>query len=150
MKNVSNINIKNLALALLIALSSTVFLSGVLSFQSAGAQNIKQNLCKGADDLTLGQAAPGQNECGDAQGPGSAQRNLNNLIEDIINIFSIVVGIIAVIMIIYGGFKFITSGGDSGRVTSAKQTIIYAIIGLIIVALAQFIVKFILSKTPTT
>jgi hypothetical protein len=56
------------------------------------------------------------------------------------------VGIIAVIMIVYGGFRYITSGGDATKVTSARNTILYAIIGLIIVALAQFIVKFVLKK----
>jgi hypothetical protein len=49
-------------------------------------------------------------------------------------------------MIIIGGFKYITSGGDSNNVSSAKNTILYAIIGLIIVALAQTIVRFILGR----
>jgi hypothetical protein len=53
-------------------------------------------------------------------------------------------------MIIYGGFRYITSGGESGSISSAKNTILYAIIGLIIVALAQFIVKFILAKATGT
>jgi hypothetical protein len=57
---------------------------------------------------------------------------------------------VAVIMIIYGGFRYITSGGDSNRVGSAKNTLIYAIIGLIIVALAQLIVHFVLSTTGNT
>ena len=52
-------------------------------------------------------------------------------------------------MIIYGGFRYITSGGDSGKVTGAKNTIIYAVIGLVIVVLAQVIVKFILDKATT-
>ena|SRR5690348_4830464 len=63
-----------------------------------------------------------------------------------INIFSVIVGIVAVIMIIVGGFKYITSGGDSGNVSSAKNTIIYAVIGLVVVALAQFFVQFVLNK----
>lgn len=63
-----------------------------------------------------------------------------------INIFSIVVGVIAVIMIIVGGLKYITSSGDSGNVTSAKNTILYAVIGLVIVALAQVIVRFVLGE----
>lgn len=67
-----------------------------------------------------------------------------------VNIFSVIVGIVAVIMIIYGGFKYITSGGDSGNITSAKNTIIYAIIGLVIVALAQFVVKFVLDQVLST
>ena len=64
----------------------------------------------------------------------------------VINIFSIVVGVIAVIMIIVGGLKYITSSGDSGNVTSAKNTILYAVIGLVIVALAQVIVRFVLGE----
>jgi len=67
----------------------------------------------------------------------------------IINILSIIIGVAAVIMIIFGGFKYITSGGASEKVTSAKNTILYAIIGLIIVALAQLIVHFVLNATPS-
>jgi hypothetical protein len=49
-------------------------------------------------------------------------------------------------MIIVGGLKYILSAGDSGNVTSAKNTIVYAIVGLVIVALAQFVVRFVLTK----
>lgn len=73
--------------------------------------------------------------------------SLQGLITKIINIFSVIVGVIAVIMIIVGGLKYITSGGDSGNVSSAKNTIIYALVGLVIVALAQFIVRFVLTNT---
>ena len=71
---------------------------------------------------------------------------IQDIVTVIVNIFSVLVGIVAVIMIIWGGFKYITSGGDSGNITGAKNTIIYAIIGLVIVALAQFIVQFVLDK----
>lgn len=74
---------------------------------------------------------------------------IQDIVTLIVNIFSIIVGIVAVIMIIYGGFKYITSGGDSSNVSSAKNTIIYAIIGLVVVALAQFIVQFVLEKVVT-
>jgi hypothetical protein len=76
--------------------------------------------------------------------------NVNKMITTIINIFSVLVGIVSVIMIIWGGFKYVTSGGDSGNVTSAKNTIIYAVIGLVVVALAQFIVQFVLEKVTGT
>lgn len=75
--------------------------------------------------------------------------NLTGVIADIVNIFSVIVGIVSVIMIIYGGFRYVTSGGDSGNVSSAKNTIIYAVIGLVVVALAQFIVQFVLEKVTT-
>lgn len=72
--------------------------------------------------------------------------DLNSIVKVIINVLSIVVGIVAVVMIIIGGLKYITSSGDSNNITSAKNTILYAIIGLVIVALAQFIVQFVLNK----
>lgn len=75
---------------------------------------------------------------------------VNGIIKTVINVFSLVVGVVAVIMIIAGGFRYITSGGDSGKIGGAKNTIIYAIIGLVVVALAQIIVQFVLGKvTPT-
>ncbi len=74
---------------------------------------------------------------------------VNSLITDIVNIFSFVVGVVAVIMIIIGGFQYITSAGDSNKVSTAKNTILYAIIGLIIVALAQVIVRFVLGRVIT-
>ena len=61
--------------------------------------------------------------------------------------FSIIVGAVSIIMIIYGGFRYITSGGDSGRVGNAKNTLLYAIVGLIIVAIAQIIVHFVVSTS---
>ncbi len=73
-------------------------------------------------------------------------QRITNLIKNIIDLISIVVGVICVIVIIIGGFRFITSAGDSNGITSARNTIIYAIVGLIIVAFAQFIVKLVLSK----
>lgn len=77
---------------------------------------------------------------------GSSDK-LTDIIKVVINILSVVVGVVAVIMIIFGGLKYITSGGDSSNVSSAKNTIIYAIVGLVIVALAQFIVRFVLDKS---
>lgn len=71
--------------------------------------------------------------------------DFQSLLNTVINIFSLVVGVIAVIMIIVGGLRYITSGGDSGKVSAAKTTIIYALVGLVIVALAQLIVHFVLS-----
>lgn len=71
---------------------------------------------------------------------------LLNIIPVVINILSVIVGVIAVIMVIVGGLKYITSSGEPGNVTSAKNTILYAVIGLVVVALAQIIVRFVLSE----
>lgn len=133
----------------------TIFLVGISTFllmffgglNTASAQN-KTDICRGANLTFKKTGSAGSIDCGsDEQGNNvNPALGVNNLISAIINIMSIVVGIIAVIMIIIGGVKFITSGGDSGKVNSARDTIVYAVIGLIIVALAQFIVKFVLKK----
>ena len=63
-----------------------------------------------------------------------------------VDVFSIIVGVVSVIMIIIGGLKYITSNGDSSSISSAKNTILYAVIGLVIVVLAQAIVIFVLDE----
>jgi cytochrome bd-type quinol oxidase subunit 2 len=82
--------------------------------------------------------------CNNVDATGTAKAN--SLIKNIINIFSLIVGVVAVIMIIFGGFRYITSGGNDSSVGSAKNTILYAVVGLVIVALAQIIVRFVLTK----
>lgn len=71
---------------------------------------------------------------------------LHDIVTAGINMFSLVVGLIAIIMIIIGGIKYITSSGEAANVNSAKNTILYAIIGLVVVALAQVIVRYVLKK----
>ena len=78
-------------------------------------------------------------------GTGATDR-VNSTIARGLNLFSAIVGIIAVVMIIVGGIQYITSGGDSGNVTKAKNTILYAVVGLVVVALAQVIVQFVLGR----
>jgi Type IV secretion system pilin len=79
-----------------------------------------------------------------------AGNDINTLVTNVINIISLVVGVVAVIMIIVGGLRYITSAGESGSVTGAKNTIMYAIVGLIVVAMAQLIVRFVVNRaTPT-
>lgn len=57
-----------------------------------------------------------------------------------------VIGAISVIMLIWGGLRYIISGGDSKKVTDAKNTILYAIIGLVFAVLAYAIVSFVLNS----
>lgn len=93
--------------------------------------------------------APDANTNCPDNGTETGNTNINNIIKTVINIFSWIVGVVAVIMIIVGGFRYVTAGGDSNNVSAAKNTIIYAIIGLVIVAMAQFIVQFVLNKVVT-
>jgi hypothetical protein cdiviTM7_00647 len=63
-----------------------------------------------------------------------------------INIMLFIIGILSVIMLIYGGIRYVLSSGDSGAVTNAKNTIMYAIIGLVIAILAYAIVNFVIGS----
>jgi hypothetical protein len=96
----------------------------------ASIDSSKQEVCQGAG---IGKA------CNGASG-------LNGVVNSILNLLSVIVGVAAVIMIIISGFRYITSGGDASKVGGAKSALIYAIVGLVIVALAQVIVHFVLAK----
>lgn len=71
---------------------------------------------------------------------------VTNAVSAAVNILSIVVGIAAVLAIILAGFKYITSGGDAGKVSNAKSTLVYALVGLVIAVLAQFLVHFVINQ----
>ena len=66
------------------------------------------------------------------------------VLSTITNVLLFVVGALAVIMIIFGGIRYVTSGGNSSAVTAAKNTILYAIVGLIIAFLAFAAVNWVL------
>lgn len=71
---------------------------------------------------------------------------IGNVIKAAVSILSIVVGIAAVFMIIISGLKYITSGGDASSVASAKSTLIYSLVGLIIAASAYFLINYVLTN----
>ncbi len=73
-----------------------------------------------------------------------SDKNLKDSIINIINGVIGVLGIVAVIVIIIGGIGYMTSAGDAGKVKKAKDTILYGVIGLIIVVLAFAIVNFVI------
>jgi hypothetical protein len=82
----------------------------------------------------------------DRQKSGNPLAGPDGLIIKIANVVAIVAGIAAVIMIIYGGLKYVTSNGDSNSISSAKHTIIYALVGLVVIALAKIIITFVISR----
>ena len=98
----------------------------------------KADVCAGLDAATGGTSGT----CAAPAGSKTVEGTLATLVK----VLSWVVGIISVIMVIVGGIQYVTSGGDSGKVTSAKNTIMYSLIGVVIVALAQTIVFFVLNK----
>lgn len=62
------------------------------------------------------------------------------------SVIALIAGIIAVVIIIIGGFMYVTAGSDSGKTKTARDTIIYAAVGLAVIALAQSIIMFIISR----
>ena len=77
---------------------------------------------------------------------GSGGDSLGSLIQTIVNILLFILGAIAVVMIVIGGIRYATSNGDSGSIKTAKDTILYSVIGLIVAMLAYAIVNFVLDS----
>lgn len=127
--------IKKLFLSLTLLMS---ILGGTTLYSPVYAQSTtdsaKQQVCTGVN----GQA-------GGTCGTGGV--DLSVVIKAVLNILSVVAGVAAVVMVIIAGLRYITSSGDAQAVGGAKKTLIYAIVGLVVVALAQVIVHFVLSNT---
>lgn len=82
-----------------------------------------------------------------ASNTGNVPENIDGndgLVNTVVNILLWAIGLISVIMIIIGGIRYATSNGDSNAVTGAKNTIMYAVIGLVIAIFAYAIVNFVL------
>lgn len=77
---------------------------------------------------------------------GSSGNEAYQILENVINILLTIIGIIAVIMIIIGGIKYVTSTGDSSSINSARETIIYALVGLGIAIMAYALVNFVIGR----
>ena len=71
-------------------------------------------------------------------------RKTDDFIQNIISTLFFALGAISVIVIIVGGIKYATADGDSGKISSAKNTILYAVVGLVVAILAYAIVNFVI------
>ena len=83
-----------------------------------------------------------------AQGTGvdNVAKDPQDLVKNVVNIFLYAVGVLSVIMLIWGGIRYTTSAGDSNKVTSAKNTVLYAIVGLVVAILAWAIVNMVITR----
>lgn len=113
----------------IIAILAVTIGIGVLSPAGVHAKSVIAEQCKGVTDSSI---------CKDQNASGGT------LVKDIINILLFIVGALSVIMIIVAGILYVTSAGDSGGVTRAKNTLLYAIVGLIVAFLGYAIVNFVL------
>ena len=69
-----------------------------------------------------------------------------DVFKNVVNILLFIIGAVSVIMLIYGGIRYTTSGGNTNSVTAAKNTVIYSIVGLVISILAYAIVNFVVTN----
>jgi Type IV secretion system pilin len=129
--------IKSLFISLAILQVSFLAYGLLVPSAVALAADSKQAVCEGAGVI----AAPNTIDCS-AEAKGTVQTVLRTAL----NLFSAIIGIIAVVMIIIAGLKYITSQGEPANIATAKNSIIYAAIGLVVVALAQVIVRFVLNR----
>ncbi|MBX4190708.1 pilin [Candidatus Saccharibacteria bacterium] len=133
--------IKKLKLLMLTFSSLFMLAAPVAVTTSVSALDITGHVCKGTEGKVTG-ASP---KC------TAGLSTFDAYVTFALNLLSIIVGIAAVFMIIFAGLRYITSGGKEEGVKNAKNTILYAVIGLVVVALAQIIVHFVLTEAnPST
>lgn len=128
MRKIKNIVIGLFAVMMLVG----VPLAGLAAGSVATAQAPRETVC-----TAIGSGA----NCG-----GNRGGNISGIVTAVVRVLSVIVGALAIIMIIFAGFKYTTAGGDSNKLASAKNTLIFALVGLVIAALAQVIVHFVLTK----
>ena len=127
---------KNIFLSLAITLG--IGFAGIMpSIAYASSPASKAEVCQGIGTIT------GTGSCDSLT---SSKKSIDNIAALVLNLLSAIVGLIAVIFIIIGGMRYVTSAGNPQTTNDAKNTILYAIIGIFIVVLAQIIVKFLLHK----
>lgn len=96
------------------------------------------------DECNINAGVTGGANC--AKGSTIAGPSLQSQVANITNTLLIVIGAVSVIMILIGGLRYVLSGGDEAGTRSAKDTILYSVIGLVIALLAYVIVNFVLKQ----
>ncbi len=94
----------------------------------------------------LDQGAKSGFEKGIENSGGTSEDTVTGTIQKVINLLLFIAGVIAVIYILIGGIRYVTSNGDSGAAKKARDTIMYALIGLVIAISAYSIVNLILGR----
>ena len=77
---------------------------------------------------------------------GTKSDTLISKVKNAVNVIIGLIGIVAVVMIIFGGFQYATSAGDTSKVTKAKNTVVYGVVGLVVAVLAFAIVNFVINN----
>lgn len=131
-------NVKQLLSALLLVPALVLGVS--LFVQPAPAHAaFDQGLADGAS------SAQGKDQQGDASSL-FGQGGQGGIFRTITNVLLFLIGAISVIMLIVGGIRYVVSGGDSSAVAAAKNTILYAIVGVVVAILAYAVVNFVIGS----
>ena len=109
----------------ILTLASTLALTFALPALRASAVDCSSGSLTAKEALLCGSS--GQSS-GSVPSTDQGTNSFNHLVSDLLNILSVLSGIVAVTMIIMGGFRFITSGGNPEKVKSARSALMYAII----------------------
>ncbi len=134
--SIKRFNFKLIALA--VVFMASVAVSTLVPVHSASAIKVIPS----CDDGAAGASSSTKDICGDeSAGPDK----LPKLVQNVINTVLIILGMAAVIMIIVGGVRYVTSNGDPQQVKSAKDTVMYSVIGVIVAIMAFAIVNFVLA-----
>ena len=138
------IKITLLSLALMVGLVALPFGTATVSAQPATtAQPQSQSAQSGQAVNPSQQIGEGVKAVGG--GAGQGQGDFTKAVQTVVNTLLFILGLVAVIMIILGGFRYVTSNGDPGATKTAKDTIMYAVIGLVVAILAFAIVSFVVT-----
>ena len=92
------------------------------------------------------QVSEGINTATTSEMKGKSIDGKDGLIKTVVNVLLWAVGILSVIMIIFSGFRYITSAGDASKTKSARSTLIYSVVGLIVAIMAWAIVNMVINR----
>lgn len=139
---------------LLAALALGVFVTAagapaIATAPAYAAQPGSVNLCKGSGGTPLN--AKDKETAADAdfvscRPPGKSLAGNSGFFKNIVDTLIFLAGAIAVVVLIIGGIAYVTSTGDAARIKKAKDTILYAVIGLIVAILAYAIISYIIKS----
>ena len=89
-------------------------------------------------------------DCAKGSGQSESLTGETGVFKTVTNILLFIIGAVAVIMLVIGGIRYTISGGDSNQITAAKNTILYAIIGIVVAIIAYAAVNFVIGSFGTT
>lgn len=140
MKQVIKKSLQSLLILPILALGASVALPVLQPAGTAQAQTATECTQDGSGGLSGGaNCSKGEDQADQLFGDGG-------IFQTITNVLLFIIGAISVIMLIIGGIRYVVSGGDQAAVTSAKNTILYAVIGIVVAILAYALVNFVITS----